>query len=331
MNPADGGIRRGNAWPTVVARLSAFVAVALAHGVAAQAREPVTVDWVSLEGGCFRMGDDRVYPEEKPVREACVGPFAIMRAEVTNAQFSAFVDATGYVTRAERGWTGEEPDGPGAPVPPGAAVFDPPTTGPLRALNWWRFVEGASWRRPMGADSAAEPPEAHAPVTHVTREDAQAFATWVGGRLPTEAEWEYAARGGVDGALYAWEEAEAKARAQANTWQGVFPHYNTNKDGYSGLAPVAQFPANGFGLYDMIGNAWEWTATPYAADHTDRARQHAGVRGLDPSQPGAAVGVIRGGSYLCAASFCFRFRPAARQAQDLAFGTSHIGFRVVKD
>jgi formylglycine-generating enzyme required for sulfatase activity len=287
-------------------------------------------DWVELPGACFQMGAASSYPEERPVTKACVSAFEIRRTEVTNAEFSTFVEQTGYVTRAERGWRSDEDGGPGIDVPPGSAVFWPPeTTAPVN-LNWWRFIEGATWRTPRGPDSRA--PALNAPVVHITREDAERFAAWAGGRLPTEAEWEYAARGGSDGALLAWDDAETAALIQkTNTWQGIFPVVNTADDGFKGVAPAASFPANGFGLHDMIGNVWEWTATSYAPSHAERDIIVAGANGLDPSQPGVPVGTIKGGSYLCASSYCYRFRPAARQAQDLAFGTSHIGFRIVRD
>ncbi len=292
--------------------------------------EAAELDWVALEGACFVMGEDEAYREERPAHETCVAPFAITRTEITNAQFSAFVAATGYRTRAERGWRADEAGGPGVEAPPGSAVFDPPTDRAPRALNWWRFEENANWRTPSGAGNEAGAP--HAPVVHVTPEDARAFADWAGGRLPSEAEWEYAARGGLDGQLLAWGDAHDSAVTdRANTWQGVFPVLDLAEDGHGGIAPVARYPANGFGLHDMIGNVWEWTASAYAPSHAERDRALAGPNGLDPAQPGAAVAVIKGGSYLCARSYCFRFRPAARQAQDLAIGASHIGFRLVRD
>ncbi|MEM1106710.1 MAG: SUMF1/EgtB/PvdO family nonheme iron enzyme [Pseudomonadota bacterium] len=312
-------------------RRAALVAagLALCHGAAG---EDATIDWVSIQGGCFTMGQARTYAEEAPPHEACVAPFDLARTEVTNAQFRAFVDATGYVTRAERGWQAGDPDGPGAAMPPGSAVFAPPATGPVEALAWWQFLPGASWRQPFGeAGAAGEAARADHPVVHVTRADAEAFAAWAGGRLPSEAEWELAARGGVEGALMAWDaEADADRPAQANTWQGIFPMVNVRADGFAGTAPVARFPANGFGLFDMVGNVWEWTAGPYTPSHAGADRARAGANGLDPTQPGVPVGTIKGGSFLCAPSYCFRFRPAARQAQDLAFGTSHIGFRIAR-
>ena len=291
------------------------------------AAEPLR--WTALEPACFVMGETRVYPEEGPRVDTCVDGFEITGHEITTAQFAAFVAATGHVTRAERGWSHADPDGPGVDLPPGSALFAPPD-GPGRALNWWRYEAGASWRFPHGPDGP--PAEGAAPVVHVTRADADAYAAWVGARLPTEAEWEYAARGGLEGSLYTWDEAEALALAdRANTWQGVFPAVNTADDGHAGLAPVGSYPPNGFGLYDMVGNVWEWTSGPYYPTHAPGVSLRDQPGGHDPSQPGVDVGVIRGGSYLCARGHCFRFRPAARQAQDLAFGTSHIGFRVVRD
>ncbi|MEO1594394.1 MAG: SUMF1/EgtB/PvdO family nonheme iron enzyme [Pseudomonadota bacterium] len=275
-----------------------------------------TLDWVAIPGGCFELGDARGYAEERPAREACVDDFELTRTEVTNVQFARFVAETGYVTRAERGWSAREPGGPGEAIPAGSAVFDAPTSTRPEALNWWRFAEGASWHKPEGADGPDAMPDL--PVVHVTRADAEAFARWAGGRLPTEIEWESAAQStGDDG-------------TDANTWQGLFPIADTGRDGHKGLAPVASFDANALGLHDMIGNVWELTATPYAPDHSDDARRIAGTRGFDPAQPADPVIVIKGGSYLCARDFCYRFRAAARQAQNLYTGTSHIGFRLAR-
>jgi sulfatase modifying factor 1 len=309
-------------------RAAWFSLLALGIGLQAEAT-PESLDWVTLESACYQMGETRVYREEGPRHEACVDAFDITRTEITVGQFAQFVEETGYQTRAERGWAASDTGGPGIDLPPGSAIFQPMEGVRPRDLNWWRWTDGANWREPLGPGSGA--PQADHPVTHVTRDDAMAYAAWAGGRLPTEAEWEYAARGGLDGALYAWTEAENKAlKDRANTWQGVFPVMNTEDDGFAGVAPVATYPANGFGLFDMIGNVWEWTATPYAPTHSDRDRERAGQAGLDLSQPGIPVGTIKGGSYLCASSYCYRFRPAARQAQDLAYGTSHVGFRIVR-
>ena len=286
------------------------------------------LSWVSVPGGCFEMGDENSYPEEGSAHEICIAQFELSRTEVTNRQFEQFVEATGYVTRAERGWRADEPGSPGIAIPPASAVFRPPSGGPIAELSWWQLVDGADWRHPTGPQSSAEPDW---PVVHVTRDDAEAYAEWAGGRLPTEEEWEFAARGAGGNITMSLKEAErAELSAKANTWQGLFPVIDTGKDGYEGIAPVAQYPANRLGLYDMIGNVWEWTSTPYAPSHSRHDRERAGAQGLDPSQPGVPVGVIKGGSYLCAPNYCRRFRAASRQAQDLAFGTSHVGFRVAR-
>lgn len=275
-----------------------------------------TLDWVAIPASCFELGDARGYAEERPARKACVADFELTRTEITNAQFASFVSDTGYVTRAERGWSAQEPDGPGESIPAGSAVFEAPASIQPEALNWWQFEKGAHWRKPLGPDGPDAP--ADLPVVHVTRADAEAYARWAGGRLPTEVEWESAAQSaGNDG-------------TDANTWQGLFPIADTGRDGFKGLAPVASFDPNALGLHDMIGNVWELTATPYAPSHSDDARRIAGARGFDPAQPADAVIVIKGGSYLCARDFCYRFRAAARQAQNLYTGTSHVGFRLAR-
>ena len=288
------------------------------------------VPTVKFNAGCFMLGSEKYYPEEGPLTNECVGAFSLMTTEVTHVQFAEFVRLTGYKTRAERGWSASDPDGPGVDLPPGSAVFLPdPKTRPSN-LNWWKFVEGADWKHPLGSENPYRP-HPQSPVVHVTRSDAAAFAEWAGGRLPSEAEWEYAARHTLDGGELKSASKSDATSLSANTWQGVFPIVNTNDDGYEGVAPVGSFSPDANGVFDLIGNVWEWTSAPYASNHSERARAQAGRAGYDASQPGVPVGTIKGGSFLCAQSYCFRFRPTARQSQDLAFGTSHIGFRVVFD
>lgn len=292
-------------------------------------REITPAKWVNLEGGCFMMGETRIYREEGPVTETCIEPFEIWSHEITKAEFFQFVKETGYKTRAELGWTAQDIAGPGVDMPPSSAVFVPPKVQ-ARAMNWWQLVDGANWKYPFGPNK--ETSEDGEPAVHLTREDASAYAKWAGGRLPTEAEWEYAARGGLDGKLLSWDEAETTAlEDQANTWQGVFPVINSGEDGYVGLSPAGSFPPNGFGLYDMIGNAWEWTSSSYYTSHAPGEAEKLKPEGYDPAQGEVPVGVIKGGSFLCNKSYCYRYRPAARQGQDLIFGTSHIGFRIVRD
>ncbi|MEM7449790.1 MAG: SUMF1/EgtB/PvdO family nonheme iron enzyme [Pseudomonadota bacterium] len=299
-------------------RTSLIASAAVVGGLtlASNTRADATLDWVAIPASCFELGDARGYAEERPAREACAEDFELTRTEVTNEQFARFVSDTGYVTRAERGWSAQEPGGPGETIPAGSAVFEAPESIRPEALNWWRFEEGANWRKPSGPEGPDAAP--NLPVVHVTRADAEAFARWAGGRLPTETEWESAAQSaGDDG-------------ADANTWQGLFLVADTGRDGFKGLAPVASFEANALGLHDMIGNVWELTATPYTPDHSDDARRIAGARGFDPAQPADPVIVIKGGSFLCARDFCYRFRAAARQAQNLYTGTSHVGFRLAR-
>lgn len=259
---------------------------------------------VWVPGGRFVMGDDPYYPEEGPPHSIAVRGFWIDAHEVTNAEFAAFVQATGYKTMAER----NPPRLPGSPpemLAPGSAVFNIPSQADPR---WWRWVSGAQWRHPAGVqESIAE--RDRRPVVQIAFQDAEAYARWAGKQVPSEEQWEYAARGG---AATLPEPVDAKGRPQANYYQGVFPVKNLNTDGYVGRAPVGCFKPNGFGLYDMIGNVWEWTS--------------ASASRADASEP---VNVIKGGSYLCAANYCARYRPAARQFQERGLGTDHIGFRLV--
>jgi formylglycine-generating enzyme len=284
---------------------------------------------VDVSGGDFKFGDNRYYPNEGPVKVTRVADFNIDKTEVTNGQFKAFVDATDYVTAAERGLS--EVDFPEIPPEfrvPGSMVFVAPDLDkPSSPATWWQFVSGANWQNPKGPDSSIAGKEAH-PVVQVTHADAIAYAQWLGRRLPTEAEWEYASRGGLEGASFSWgEESPNVGASKANTWQGRFPYNNMNEDGFVGSSPVGCFAANGLGLYDTTGNVWEWTDTAYGPD---RKRDY-GAEGYDPQQPGVTVKTLKGGSFLCSDNYCQRFRPAARQAQDTTLASSHIGFRTAAD
>jgi sulfatase modifying factor 1 len=285
---------------------------------------------VALPGGSFRMGSTQFYPEEAPVHTATVGAIAVERHPVTNAQFAEFIADTGYVTVAE-----QAPDPalyPGAApqdLVPGALVFRP-TRGPVDLRDWrqwWHWVPGADWRHPFGPDSTVEDRLDH-PVVQVAYPDAAAYARWAGRRLPTEAEWEYAARGGAS-TMYAWgDDAAPGGRLMANTWQGRFPYQNDGALGWVGTSPVGTFPPNGFGLVDMIGNVWEWTTTQFSAHH----RVDGPVQSCCPSVADPSVSqTLKGGSHLCAPEYCHRYRPAARSPQSQDSATTHIGFRCVAD
>ncbi|MEM1261683.1 MAG: formylglycine-generating enzyme family protein [Pseudomonadota bacterium] len=271
---------------------------------------------VCLRGGVFTLGAGAVYPEERPEKQVRVRPFCIDRYEVTNADFRAFVTATDYVTVAERGPSAADyPQSSSDLLTKGSAVFVTPQVGSDGVLTrWWVFSEQANWRNPLGEASDLAGKGNH-PVVHIAYADAQAYAKWRGRDLPTEAEWEFAARGGLEGRTYAWGDTRAPDGEElANTWQGAFPVENLATDGFAFTAPVGSFPANGFGLYDMIGNVWEWTTTSYG----NRSLAAADRR------------TIKGGSFLCAPSYCARYRPAAKQAQETGLGTNHIGFRTVR-
>ncbi|ROS73845.1 formylglycine-generating enzyme required for sulfatase activity [Curtobacterium sp. PhB130] len=304
------------------------------------------VEVVDVAGGAFLMGSDRFYPDEGPVHQRTVAAFRIGSHPATNAEFAAFVDATGWVTDAERPLSSE--DFPGlAPDErrAGSLVFTP-TAGPVDLRDWrawWRWQAGADWRHPRGPESSVGGLDDH-PVVQVSHADAAAYAAWVGGRLPTEAEWEYAAKaGGEPDWPFAWgTDAHPGGATMANTWQGAFPYRNTGAAGWVGTSPVGSFPPNPLGIVDMIGNVWEWTDTPYTARHepgTATGGEHCGCgpadahHGMtaDGSAAEPAMRVLKGGSHLCAPEYCLRYRPAARSPQSDDSAATHIGFRVAWD
>lgn len=245
---------------------------------------------------------------------------------MTNQEFSSFVSAPGYITVAERKLNPSlNPDLAPEHLNPGSAVFVTPTEAITAGtpFNWWHFIEGANWRHPDGPNSNIKNKQ-HYPVVHIFYEDAQAFAKWKGHRLPTEAEFEFASKGNLKNQTYAWgEKLLIDGKYQANIWQGGFPFHNSADDGFKGLAPVGCFAPNGYGIYDMTGNVWEWTSSPYFPSHQPKRQYAESVTniGYDPRQPNAAVSVVKGGLYMCSPEFCFRYRPAARQGQDIGFRT----------
>ena len=298
-------------------------------------------DMVRIPGGTFQMGSDNEYAEEAPAHRVHMEGFWMDRFTVTNSQFARFVELTGYVTVAERIPNPADYPDTNPEFLRAASVVFRKAQGPVDLMdpyNWWIDVLGADWRHPNGPGSSLEGRERH-PVVHVAYEDIEAYATWAGKALPTEAEWEFAARGGLDGAKYGWgEEFAPGGRQMANTWQGEFPWENLLTDGYETTAPVGQFPPNGYGVYDMIGNVWEWTTDWYRARHQEG--QHCTVS-LNPTggvreqscDPVADIRiprkVIKGGSFLCAPNYCRRYRPAARMGQPVDTSTCHIGFRLI--
>lgn len=291
------------------------------------------VGMVEIPGGTFRIGANGKLPEERSAEAVTVKGFCMDSHEVTNAQFAQFVQETGYITVAEQPLSVEQfPDLPDDQRQPGSAVFQPVATGQMvQELSWWHWVHGADWQHPEGPGSSITGKETH-PVVHVAFDDAQAYANWAGKSLPTEAQWEFAARGGLKDAIFSW--GNTYSPKKANTWQGEFPTQNTQADGYFGTAPVGSFPPNGFGLYDMTGNVWEWTQDWYRVGHDDKAHTIDPIvsdrqTSFDPREPGVAKHVIKGGSFLCARNYCSRYRPAAREAQSPDTGMSHIGFRLV--
>jgi len=292
---------------------------------------------VALAGGAFMMGSN-LSPEEGPIHEEWVEPFELDQYAVTNWSFAGFVQATRYETVAERRLESAAFSGTIlANAEPGSLVFTP-TAGPVDLRDWrqwWRWVPGSNWRHPQGPKSTIQGKDEH-PVVQIAYEDAAAYADWAGGRLPSEVEWEYAARGGLAQATFTWGEAPNNGM-RANTWQGRFPYFNSGAGtgAWTGTAPVGSFPPNGFGLHEMAGNTWEWTSTQW----TDRLQDPAlacqcgpPAAGVEDSAPssGVALRVVKGGSYLCAPEYCLRFRPAARSAQSEDSSTTHIGFRCAR-
>jgi formylglycine-generating enzyme required for sulfatase activity len=282
-----------------------------------------------VPAGRFVMGSDEHYPEERPARPVSVDGFWIDESPVTNREFSVFAEDTGHVTLAER-----PPDPAQYPgilpemIRAGSLVFTKPA-GPVplsHPLLWWRYCFDACWRRPLGPGSSLAGLEDH-PVIHIALEDALAYAAWAGKCLPTEAEWEFAARGGLDGATYAWgDELEPGGRRLANYWEGEFPWRHSRPDGFERTTPVGHFPPNGYGLFDLIGNVWEWTS-----DNFDRAGPDSRTGCCAPKADvaGTTRKVLKGGSHLCAPNYCRRYRPAARFPQPIDTSTSHVGFRCV--
>jgi formylglycine-generating enzyme required for sulfatase activity len=292
----------------------------------------VPIEQVWVPGGTFTMGSNTHYPEEAQERKVTVDGFWIDRHEVTNAQFRAFVEATGYKTLAERGLDPKVfPGLPDQMYRPGSTVFEPPRDLQVINLQWWHFIEGADWQHPSGPGSSIDNMDNH-PVVQIAFEDAQAYAKWMNRALPTEAQFEYAAKG-ASSTTYPWGKSlHLDGKEMANTWTGVFPFQNTATDGFIATAPVGCFPQNAYHLFDMVGNVWEWVMDDWTPYHSIEEEPHPEIDLEDSLSVQARtllLGTIKGGSFLCSPSYCKRYRPSARHAQDRTMGTNHIGSRTV--
>jgi len=296
-----------------------------------------TTGMVLIPGGTFLMGNDE-YPDSRPIHEVTVSSFYIDRTEVTNAQFARFVAETGYKTVAEQPL--DPKDFPGVPADklvPGSAVFSPPSQ-PVsldNPLQWWTYVPGATWKTPEGPGSTIEGRENH-PVVHISYVDAEAYARWAGKRLPTEAEWEWAAQGGKGHTQsYYWgTELKPDGKWPANIFQGDFPHGNTEEDGFAATAPVGTFRPNGYGLYDMEGNVWEWCSDFYRPDYyqkSEKVNPRGPADSFDPQEPGVVKRVQRGGSFLCSDQYCIRYKAGSRGKGEVKSASNNLGFRCVAD
>jgi formylglycine-generating enzyme len=331
-------------WPVVIPAggilIAALIYIAVTS-IVASTRGPQTAPpgMVWIPGGTFKMGCDssEFRGEAEPIHTVTVGGFWMDATEVTNEQFERFVQATGYKTIAERQPDPKQfPNVPPQDVKPFSAVFTPPTTDtPTRRVDdWWKPVYGADWRHPDGPGSSIAQKEKY-PVVHISWVDAEAYAKWAGKRLPTEAEWEFAARGGLEAKKYAWgDEFRPGGKSMANTWQGPFPNQNLTEDGFRTASPVGSFPPNGYGLYDTAGNVWEWCADWYSRDYfkiSPKEDPKGPESSEDRSDPNSKRKVQKGGSFLCAENYCSRYQVGARHSGEIESAADHIGFRCVKD
>ncbi|MCO5296438.1 MAG: formylglycine-generating enzyme family protein [Fimbriimonadaceae bacterium] len=321
-------------WPVLLVALAGCAPPASTPPAPSKAA-PAGMVWIP--GGEFQMGSEDGRPDERPVHTVELDGFWMDTHEVTNAEFKRFIDATGYVTVAERPL--DPKDFPGVPpdkLVPGSLVFHEPGADQQVQgyLEWWVYLPGASWKHPLGPESDLKGLEDH-PVTHVAYEDAEAYAKWAGKSMPTEAQWEYAARGGLKGESYPWgNELVDGGKDQANIWQGTFPRKNTEKDGFRLTAPVGSFAPNGYGLYDMAGNVWEWCADWYRPDgYTSSTKRNptGPDSSFDPDEPGVPKHVVRGGSFLCTDQYCSGYRVASRMKSTADTGLANTGFRCVKN